>query len=65
MRQPLQLWIHGDQTTATLDITDKFDKDQICYTKIDDGDDTLYLTIKYQNGFSCSGDKYPDPASFN
>lgn len=48
-----------------LDITDKFDKDQICYTKIDDGEDTLYLTIKYQNGFSCSSDKYPDPASFN
>lgn len=48
-----------------IDITDKFDKDKVCYLKIADGDKTLYLTVKYQNGFACSEDKYVDPSEFN
>lgn len=48
-----------------LDITNKFDKDKICYVKIKDGNDTMYLTVKYNNGFSYSKEKYPDPADFN
>lgn len=48
-----------------LDITDKFDKDNICYVKIENGKDILYLTVKYNNGFCYSYDKYPAPSSFN
>lgn len=119
IQRTIQLWMHGDQTSATLDlntddgsysleykdtdgnerpltedeimeelnapdveyfddgsvwvyyknqqieITDKFDKDNICYVKIENGDETIYMTVKYQNGYSTSPDKYPDPRSFN
>lgn len=48
-----------------IDITDKFDKDKVCYLKIVDGDKTLYLTVKYQDGFAWGDDKYADPNEFN
>ena len=48
-----------------INITDKFDKDKICYVKIADGSNVLYLTVKYQNGYSYSSDKYPEPSEFN
>ena len=48
-----------------IDITDKFDKDKVCYLKIVDGDKTLYLTFKYQDGFAWGDDKYADPNEFN
>lgn len=119
IQRTIQLWMHGDQTSATFDlntddgsysleykdtdgnerpltedeimeelnapdveyldddsvwvyyknqkieITDKFDKDNVCYVKIENGDETIYMTVKYQNGYSTSPDKYPDPRSFN
>ena len=46
-------------------ITDKFDKDKVCYLKIVDDDKTLYLTIKYQGGYAWGDDKYADPSEFN
>lgn len=47
-----------------IDITDKFDGD-ICYVKIDAGKKTLYVTVKRNNGFACSEDKYISPDEFN
>ena len=47
-----------------IDITDKFD-DNICYAQVSNGKETLYLTIKYQNGWSSSPKKYPNPSLFN
>ena len=48
-----------------LDITDKF-VDGVCYTKIEGKDKTLYLTVKYDNGYA--HDKrmngYPLPIPF-
>ena len=44
-----------------IDITDKFDKDGICYVQVKDGKDPIYMTIKYQNGWGCDSKKYPDP----
>lgn len=48
-----------------LDITDKFDDEGICYVKLRKADETLYLTVKYQDGYSCSSKKYVSPAEFN
>ncbi len=48
----------------SIDITDQF-TDGICYVKLIHGDDVLYMTVKYRNGYSYSPKKYPDPASFN
>ena len=47
-----------------IDITDKFE-DNICYVRLSNGKETLYMTVKYQNGWSISPHKYPAPSSFN
>ncbi len=47
-----------------IDITDKFD-DNVCYVQVSNGGETLYMTIKYQNGWSSSPNKYLSPSSFN
>lgn len=48
-----------------MDITNKFDEDGVCYIKLTNGDETLYLTIKYQNGYASSPNKYISPSEFN
>ncbi len=48
----------------SIDITDQF-IDGICYVQLIHGDVTLYMTVKYRNGYSYSPRKYPDPTSFN
>jgi len=47
-----------------INITDKFDEN-VCYAKLSNGKETLYMTIKYQNGWSTSPNKYLSPSSFN
>lgn len=47
-----------------IDITDKFE-DGICYLKVSNGDKTLYMTIKYQDGWCSSPHKYESPDSFH
>lgn len=47
-----------------INITDKFD-DNVCYARVSNGNETLYLTIKYQNGWSSSPYKYVSPSSFD
>ncbi|MCI8796391.1 MAG: hypothetical protein HFG89_05970 [Dorea sp.] len=47
-----------------IEITDKFE-DDICYLKLSNGDENLYMTIKYQNGWCSSPHKYESPNSFN
>ncbi|GAU79687.1 hypothetical protein [Fusibacter sp. 3D3] len=47
-----------------INITDKFN-DQVCYVQVSNGSETLYMTIKYQNGWSSSPNKYPSVSSFN
>ena len=57
------VWVYYHN--QSIDITDKFNKDRACYVKITDGNKTLYLTVKYQNGFSYSDEKYIEPTEFN
>ena len=47
-----------------IDITDKFD-DNVCYVQVSNGEETLYMTIKYQNGWTSSPNKYLSPSSLN
>ena len=44
-----------------IDITDRFENG-ICYVKLVNGDETLYMTVKYNDGYSISHDKYVDPS---
>lgn len=47
-----------------IDITDKFD-DNVCYVQVSNGEETLYMTIKYQKGWASSPNKYISPSSFD
>lgn len=47
-----------------IDITDKFE-DGICYVKISNGNETIYMTIKYRDGWCTSPYKYISPSNFN
>ena len=38
----------------SIDITDKFDDDGICYVQVKNGDENRYLTIKYDEGYCMS-----------
>jgi hypothetical protein len=42
-----------------VDITDKFE-DGRCYVFLDGEDEDLYVTVRYQNGWAISPDKYPE-----
>ena len=47
-----------------IEITDKF-KNEICYVKLVNGEKTLYMTVKYKNGYATSPKKYISPQEFN
>lgn len=47
-----------------IEITDMFE-DGVCYVKVSGGGKTFYMTIKYQNGYSMSEDRYINPKEFN
>lgn len=47
-----------------INITDKFD-DNVCYVKVSNEKETFYMTIKYQNGWFSSPNKYLSPYSYN
>ena len=45
----------------SIDITDKFDDNNVCFVKVTDRKETFYLTVKYKNGYTFSKDKYIEP----
>ena len=56
------VWIYWfDQK---VDITDKFENG-VCYVKLVNGEKVLYMTVKYQNGYATSPNKYLSPSMFN
>lgn len=61
-REDGTVWVY--YKNQEMEITDKFDKNAICFVKVSDGTETLYMTVEYQNGWSVSGDKYIIPADF-
>ena len=48
-----------------IEITDKFDDSGVCYVQLKDGDDILYMTIKYRGGFAVNPNHYISPSQFN
>ena len=57
------VWVY--YKNQSVEITDQFDDDGVCYVQLKDGDETLYLTIKYENGYCISKNKYASPWEFN
>lgn len=47
-----------------IDITEKF-KNDVCYVQLVNGDKILYMTVRYQNGYSTSPEKYLSPPASN
>lgn len=47
-----------------IDITNNF-KDDVCYIQLVNDEEVLYMTVKYQNGYATSPDKYLSPSTFN
>lgn len=47
-----------------IDITDKFEGN-FCYVKVSNEEETIYMTIKYQDGWSTSPNKYVSPSNFD
>ena len=54
------IWYRGQ----SLDITDRFE-DGVCYVKLAEPDRTLYVTVKYGNGYAYGTDAYIQPWTFN
>ncbi len=48
-----------------IEITDKFDESGVCYVKLSNNGEILYMTVKYQNGLATSPNCYVNPKEFN
>ena len=49
----------------SLDVTDKFNEDGVCYVQLEGGKKTIYMTIKRGKGYATSTTKYILPSEFN
>ena len=50
--------------SQSIDITDKFDENDICYTHVSDGDKEFYMTIEKNGGYGINTTKYPNANEF-
>lgn len=48
----------------SLEITDRFNEDGFCFAQLVDGDRTLYVTVKYQDGYAASHIDFVQPEEF-
>ena len=53
------VWVY--YRNQSLEITDRFDADGVCYVQLKNGDDILYLTVRYQDGYSTSTNAFVQP----
>lgn len=57
------VWVY--YRNHAMEITDQFNSDGICFVQLKDGDDILYLTVKYQNGYAISPSGFVQPDTFH
>ena len=56
------VWIfYRDQV---MEITDRFNEENVCFVQLKNGSDTLYITIKYKGGYFCSTTAFVQPERF-
>ena len=53
------VWVY--YRNQSLEITDRFDAYGVCYVQLKNGDDILYLTVRYQDGYSTSTNAFVQP----
>lgn len=56
------VWVYWQQ--QTMEITDRFD-DGVCFLQLKNGEETMYLTILYDKGYSMSSFGFVQPEDFN
>ena len=57
------VWVYSG--SEKVEITDMFDADGFCYVKLTGGKKPVYMTIKYQEGYSTSGTRYVTEKEYN
>lgn len=57
------VWVY--YLDRSLDITDLFDENGVCFVQLKSGGKTQYLTIKWQNGYASSPNGFVQPETFN
>lgn len=62
-REDGSVWVY--YKNQSMEITDRFRPDGVCFVQLKDGEDTLYLTVKYQNGYAMSPTDFVQPETFN
>ena len=51
------VWVYW--LSQAVEITDRFE-DGVCYVQLVNGEDTMYVTVRYQDGYTSSPHKYMD-----
>lgn len=57
------VWVY--YMDQVMEITDSFNSDGVCFVQLKNGSQTLYLTVKYQNGYATSPLGFVQPEEFN
>lgn len=58
-REDGTVWVYYKE--QALEITNLFDENGVCFVKLVDGGNTLYVTVRYRDGYSCSSSGYVQP----
>lgn len=61
-KQDGSVWIY--YMGQAMEITDRFHED-ICFVQLKNGEETLYVTVKYGNGYAMSPSAFIQPEEFN
>lgn len=62
-RKDSSVWVY--YMDQAMEITDSFNSDGVCFVQLKNGSQTLYLTVKYQNGYATSPLGFVQPEEFN
>lgn len=62
-REDGTVWLY--YRNQAMEITDNFNSDGICFVQLKNGKESLYVTVRYQNGYSWSPNEFVQPEEFN
>lgn len=57
------VWIY--YMDQAMEITNRFNEENVCFIQLKNGAKTLYVTVKYQDGYSISPNAYVQPEEFS
>lgn len=58
-REDGSVWIYYME--QSMEITDRFNEDNVCFVQLKNGEETLYVTVEYGVGYACSSDSFIQP----